>query len=105
MIRIAPRVVGALALLSATPAAAGTRRYTFTLTPLEDELTLANNSQEALVEAREGPARVLYLEGEPRWEHGKMRTSVTRDEKNLLLVRGAIPGANGGLVMIKKFSR
>ncbi|MDQ2799253.1 MAG: 50S ribosomal protein L3 [Armatimonadota bacterium] len=26
-------------------------------------------------------------------------------EKNLLLVRGAIPGANGGLVLIKKFAR
>ena len=26
-------------------------------------------------------------------------------EKNILLVKGAIPGANGGLVMIKKFKR
>ena len=26
-------------------------------------------------------------------------------DKNLLLVRGAIPGANGGLVLIKKFKR
>ena len=26
-------------------------------------------------------------------------------EKNLLLVKGAIPGANGGLVMVKKFKR
>jgi large subunit ribosomal protein L3 len=26
-------------------------------------------------------------------------------DKNLLLVKGAIPGANGGLVMIKKFTR
>ena len=26
-------------------------------------------------------------------------------EKNVLLVRGAIPGANGGLVLIKKFVR
>ena len=26
-------------------------------------------------------------------------------DKNLLLVRGAIPGANGGLVLIKKFIR
>ncbi len=26
-------------------------------------------------------------------------------EKNLLLVKGAVPGANGGLVMIKKFAR
>ena len=26
-------------------------------------------------------------------------------EKNLLLVKGAVPGANGGLVMIKKFTR
>ena len=26
-------------------------------------------------------------------------------DKNMLLVRGAIPGANGGLVMIKKFTR
>jgi large subunit ribosomal protein L3 len=34
-----------------------------------------------------------------------LRIAQVDTEKNLLLVKGAVPGANGGLVMVKKFSR
>ncbi len=34
-----------------------------------------------------------------------LRVAQVDAERNLLLVKGAVPGANGGLVMIKKFSR
>lgn len=80
--------------LELTPAAAGTHRFTFTVAPLEGELTVENNSQEALVEVYEGPARVLYVEGEPRWEHGKMRAALTRNEKNVVLVSMLRSGTN-----------
>ncbi len=57
-------------------------------------MTLENNGREALVEVIEGPLRVLYVEGEPRWEHGKMRSAVTRNEKNVELVSILRTGEN-----------
>lgn len=46
------------------------------------------------MEVSEGPVRVLYLEGEPRWELGKMRTSLSLREKNLALVSLLRSGEN-----------
>jgi uncharacterized membrane protein len=76
------------------PATAGVHRYTFDVQPLADELTLENNRREALVEVVEGPLRVLYVEGEPRWELGKLRDSLGRDEKNVQLVSLLRTGEN-----------
>ncbi len=69
-----------------TPAAPGAHRYTFQLTPLEGETTVENNALEALVEIVDTHPKVLYIEGEPRWEYGFMRKALTRNEKNLILV-------------------
>jgi len=69
-----------------TPAAAGVHRYTFEIKPLDGELTLENNAQESLIEITDTHPKVLYIEGEPRWEYGKMRSSLGRNEKNLILV-------------------
>lgn len=80
-----------LELMAAT---AGVHRYTFEITALDGEMTLENNRREALVEVIEGPLRVLYVEGEPRWEHGKMRSAVTRNEKNVELVSILRTGEN-----------
>ncbi len=76
------------------PATAGTHRYTFEIQPLEGELTAENNRREALCEVIEGPMRVLYVEGEPRWEHGKLRAALGRNEKNVELVSILRTGEN-----------
>lgn len=76
------------------PAVAGTHRYTFEVQPLEGELTVENNRREALVEVVEGPLRVLYVEGEPRWEHGKLRDAMGRGEKQVELVSLLRTGEN-----------
>jgi uncharacterized membrane protein len=76
------------------PATPGTHRYTFEIQPLEGELTLENNRREALVEVVEGPLRVLYVEGEPRWELGKLRDALGRSEKNVELVSILRTGEN-----------
>ena len=76
------------------PAAPGTHRYTFEVQPLEGELSLENNRREALAEVVEGPLRVLYVEGEPRWEHGKLRDALGRDEKQVELVSILRTGEN-----------
>ncbi len=80
--------------LELVPTTPGTRQYTFEITPLDGELTLENNRREALVEVVAGPMRVLYVEGEPRWEHGKLRAALTRNEKQLNLVSLLRSGEN-----------
>lgn len=69
-----------------TPSAPGAHRYTFTLTPLDGETTTENNAQETLIEVTNDQPKVLYVEGEPRWEYGKMRQSLSKNEKNVVLV-------------------
>jgi uncharacterized membrane protein len=69
-----------------TPATPGIHRYTVEVTPLDGELTVENNKQDSLVEVIPGPLRILYVEGEPRWELGKIRESLLPNEKNVTLV-------------------
>lgn len=80
--------------LEMVPTTPGTRHYSFEIQPLEGELSFENNRREALVEVVEGPLRVLYVEGEPRWEHGKLRDSLGRGEKNVELVSILRTGEN-----------
>jgi hypothetical protein len=80
--------------LEIVPTTTGSHRYTFEITALDGERTLENNRQEALVEVIEGPLRVLYIEGEPRWEHGKLRAALARNEKNVALVSILRSGEN-----------
>jgi uncharacterized membrane protein len=80
--------------LEITPARAGMHRYTVEVTPLDGELTVENNKRDVLVEVVEGPARVLYVEGEPRWELGKIRESLQLNEKNVTLVSLQRTGEN-----------
>jgi uncharacterized membrane protein len=69
-----------------TPTSAGAHRYTFEVKPLDGETTVENNAQDALIEVTNGNPKILYIEGEPRWEYGKLRFSLSKNEKNLVLV-------------------
>jgi uncharacterized membrane protein len=80
--------------LEIIPSNPGFRRYTVEITPLDGEVTIENNKQEALVEVVEGPLKVLYVEGEPRWELGKIRESLAPTEKNVTLVSLQRTGEN-----------
>ncbi|MGH9760282.1 MAG: glutamine amidotransferase, partial [Blastocatellia bacterium] len=64
---------------------AGIHSYRFTLTPLPGEKITDNNSQQVLVNVENGHPRILYVEGEPRWEYGKIHEAMY-EEKNLQLV-------------------
>jgi len=72
--------------LEIIPTTPGIHRYTVEITPLDGELTVENNKRDALVEVIPGPLRILYVEGEPRWELGKIRESLLPNEKNVTLV-------------------
>jgi hypothetical protein len=69
-----------------TPSSPGAHRYTFEVKPLEGEMTVENNAQETLIEVTNDRPKVLYVEGEPRWEYGFIRKALAKNEKNLILV-------------------
>lgn len=80
--------------LEITPTTLGIHRYTVEVTPLDGELTVENNKQDAVVEVISGPLRLLHVEGEPRWELGKIRESLALNEKNITLVSLQRTGEN-----------
>ncbi len=70
-----------------SPSSAGNHRYTFEVKPLDGETTLENNAIDTLIEVTDEKPKILYLDGEPRWEYGFMRKAATaKTEKNLTLV-------------------
>lgn len=69
----------------ATAAESGPRLFKFKVAAQEGELVTQNNVRESLTDVRDERARILYYEGEPRWEMKFLRRAVA-DDKNLLVV-------------------
>lgn len=63
----------------------GARIYRFRVTPQPGEVVVQNNTREALVTVRDVRERILYFEGEPRFEMKFLRRAVV-DDKNLQVV-------------------
>jgi uncharacterized membrane protein len=68
-----------------TAADAGARVFRFKLPPQNDEQVTQNNTRDALVEVNDRREKVLYMEGEPRFEPKFIRRAV-EDDKNLNVV-------------------
>jgi uncharacterized membrane protein len=68
-----------------TPSSPGLHRYTLTAKPSPDDPVPDNNSQEFVINVVDWKPKILYIEGEPRWEYAKLRESVA-EEKNVTLV-------------------
>jgi hypothetical protein len=64
---------------------AGARSLTFRIPPQPGEQVKENNAQHALVDVRGGREKVLYVEGEPRYETRFIRAAIDPDS-NLQLV-------------------
>jgi uncharacterized membrane protein len=64
---------------------AGVRRVTFALAPLNGEESTANNAMARLVSVSGDRRRILYVEGEPRWEYKFIRRAAD-DDKELQIV-------------------
>jgi len=64
---------------------AGAKRVRFRIPPQEGERVDRNNARDAWIDVRGEREKVLYFEGEPRWEVKFMRRAVADDE-NLQLV-------------------
>jgi uncharacterized membrane protein len=71
--------------VSFIPTSAGLHRYRLVAAQIENELVLENNSQQVMVEVEDSHPKLLYVEGEPRWEYGKLRSAFA-EEKNVVLV-------------------
>jgi uncharacterized membrane protein len=57
----------------------GFRDLNFSLDGKEGEIELRNNARARVVEVPQEPSRILYVEGEPRWEYKFMRRALDDD--------------------------
>ena len=74
-----------VARVTFTPSSPGIHRYTLTAKPASEDPVPDNNSQELVMDVVDWKPKILYIEGEPRWEYAKLRESVA-EEKNIVLV-------------------
>lgn len=58
---------------------AGLKRFTVRVEPLDDEATAINNEQSVYVDVRPETIRVLYVEGQPRWEYRHIKDVLMTD--------------------------
>ena len=65
-----------------TAADAGTRLFRFKIAPQPGEQVTENNVRDALIEVRDRKEKVLYFEGEPRFEM-KFMNRAMEDDKNI----------------------
>ena len=65
--------------LRVPPLPPGTYRVSVIARPLANETVTENNAYHTVLEVRPGPARILYLEGEPRPEFPFLRRAVAAD--------------------------
>jgi uncharacterized membrane protein len=63
----------------------GPRLFKFKVAPQDGEVVRENNVREAILNVRDETERILYFEGEPRWEFKYLNRAVA-DDKNLLNV-------------------
>jgi uncharacterized membrane protein len=64
---------------------AGPRVFRFSVAPQDGEQVTQNNVRDALIEVQDRVEKVLYYEGEPRFEYKFIRRAV-QDDKNLQVV-------------------
>ena len=58
---------------------AGPRVFRFRVAPQEGELVTQNNARESMIDVRDRRERILYFEGEPRYEVKYIRRAVEKD--------------------------
>jgi uncharacterized membrane protein len=70
----------ATARVRATVTDAGPRLFKFRVAQQPDEVVPQNNVREALIEVRDRKERILYFEGEPRFEMKFIRRAIAEDQ-------------------------
>ncbi len=75
----------ATARVRATATEAGPRTFKFKVTPQPDEVVAQNNVRDALIDVQDTREKILYFEGEPRFEMKFLKRAVV-DDKNLAVI-------------------
>ena len=78
-LRLADDAVQTAVTMLAPAEEAGARRLRFRVAPFPGEVLTRNNERSALVEVLDQPLRLLYFEGQPRWELKFLRRAVAGD--------------------------
>jgi len=70
---------------------AGPRVLRFRVTPQQGELVVENNAREALIDVRDRKEKILYFEGEPRYEYKFIRRAIPEGDNVIVtsLIRTA----------------
>lgn len=70
---------------------AGPRVLRFRVSPQAGELVTENNVREALIDVRDRKEKILYFEGEPRWEYKFIRRAIPENDNVIVtsLIRTA----------------
>ena len=68
-----------------TASEAGARLFRFKVAPRPGEMVTENNSRETLIDVRDRKEKILYFEGEPRFEYKFIRRAVA-DDPNIEVV-------------------
>jgi uncharacterized membrane protein len=64
----------------------GPRLFRFRIAPEAGELVAENNSLETLIDVQDARRKILYFEGEPRWEVKFLRRALAEDENVRVVV-------------------
>lgn len=78
-VELDPEQTSTMALIDIEVPEPGQLDLRFTLDPINGERNLANNSRSRVVDVPEGRYKILYVEGEPRWEYKFMQRALTDD--------------------------
>jgi uncharacterized membrane protein len=78
-IKLDPAQTTTVALVNIDVPKPGRLDLRFTLDPINGERTVANNSRSRVVDVPDGRYKVLYVEGEPRWEYKFMQRALADD--------------------------
>lgn len=66
-------------ILSFQAGIAGAKSFVFSVEPLDGEVNLKNNALLRLIDVEDSKPKVLYIEGEPRWEFKFIRRAIEED--------------------------
>jgi uncharacterized membrane protein len=78
-VQLPPEQKSTLAFINIEVPEPGQLDLRFTLDPINGERSLGNNARSHVVDVPEGKYRVLYIEGEPRWEYKFMQRALNDD--------------------------
>ena len=78
--------VGSTVRVNLEAAEAGPRSYRFAVDPMPDEHVSENNARTLLLAVEDRREKILYFEGEPRWEVSFLRQALAEDDQLHLVV-------------------